>query len=39
VLAKRDASSSAGTLSAPDILGIVLIGLPILAYAFLALGK
>jgi len=39
VLAKRDASSSAGTLSAPDILGIVLIGLPILAYAFLALSK
>ncbi len=39
VLAKRDGSTSAGTLSATDILGIVLIGLPMLAYTFFALSE
>jgi len=39
VLERREASSSAGTLSAADIFGIVLVGIAVLAYTFLALGR
>ncbi len=39
VLEKREASGSAGTLSAADIFGIVLVGTAVLAYTFLALGR
>ena len=39
VLAERDGSTSAGTLSAPDILGLVVLGLPMLAYAFFAINR
>ena len=39
VLAKREASSNGGTLSAADILGIVLVGIAVLAYTFLALSS
>jgi hypothetical protein len=38
-LARRDGSSSAGTLSSADILGVALLGLLVLTYAFVALGK
>lgn len=38
VLAKREPSSDGGTLSAADVLGIVLVGIAVLAYTFLALG-
>jgi hypothetical protein len=39
VLEKRDASSNAGTLAAADIVGIVLVGIAVLAYTFLALSR
>jgi hypothetical protein len=39
VLERREASSSAGTLSAADIFGVVLVGIAVLAYAFLALSR
>jgi len=39
VLERREASSSAGTLYAADIFGIVLVGIAVLAYTFLALGR
>lgn len=39
VLARRDGASSAGTLSSADILGIALLGLLVLAYTFVALGR
>ncbi len=38
-LARRDGSSSAGTLSSADFLGVALLGLLVLTYAFVALGK
>jgi Protein of unknown function DUF2834 len=38
-LARRDGSTSAGALSATDVLGVALVGLLVLAYAFVALGK
>ena len=38
-LAARDGSTSAGTLSAADIFGLVLLGLVTLAYVFVALRK
>jgi len=38
-LAKRDGSTSAGALSATDVLGVALVGLLVLGYAFVALGK
>jgi hypothetical protein len=37
-LARRDGSTSAGALSATDVLGVALVGLLVLAYAFVALG-
>jgi hypothetical protein len=37
-LEKREASSSAGTLSAADIFGIALVGIAVLAYTYLALS-
>jgi Terpene cyclase DEP1 len=39
VLGKRDPSSDGGTLSAADVLGIVLVGIAALAYTFLALSR
>jgi hypothetical protein len=39
VLERREASGSAGTLSAADIFGVVLVGIAVLAYAFLALSR
>ncbi len=39
VLAKREPSSNGGTLSAADVLGVVVIGLAVLAYTFLALSS
>ena len=39
VLAKREPSSIGGTLSAADVLGIVLVGIAVLAYTFLALSS
>jgi hypothetical protein len=39
VLEKWDASGNAGTLSAADIVGIVLVGIAVLAYTFLALSR
>ena len=39
VLERGEASSSAGTLSAADIFGVVLVGIAVLAYAFLALSR
>jgi hypothetical protein len=38
-LAGRDGSSSAGTLSAADVLGVMVLGLCVLAYLFIALGR
>jgi len=38
VLAKREPSSDGGTLSAAGVLGIVLVGIAVLAYTFLALS-
>lgn len=39
VLAKRDGSSSAGMLSAGDMLGVTVLGVCILMYALIALGR
>jgi hypothetical protein len=38
-LARRDASTGAGTLSAGDMLGVALLALLVLTYAIVALGK
>jgi hypothetical protein len=38
-LARRDGSSNAGTLSAADVLGVAVLGLCMLAYMFVALGR
>lgn len=38
-LARRDGSSNAGTLSAADVLGVAVLGLCMLAYTFVALGR
>jgi hypothetical protein len=38
-LARRDGSTGAGTLSATDILGLALLGLLVLTYTIVALGK
>jgi len=39
VLGKREPSGSGGTLSAADVLGIVAVGVAVLAYTFLALSR
>lgn len=39
VLAARDGSASAGTLRAMDVLGLVVLTIPMVAYAFVALSK
>jgi asparagine N-glycosylation enzyme membrane subunit Stt3 len=39
VLARADGSTAAGTLSVLDILGVVVLSLPSLAYTFLALSR
>jgi len=39
VLAARDGSTGAGTLSAMDIAGRMVLSLPMLAYTFFALGR
>jgi hypothetical protein len=38
-LAKRDGSTGAGTLSPADVLGVAVLGLCVLAYLFIALGR
>jgi hypothetical protein len=38
-LARRDGSTSAGTLSAVDLVGVAVLGLSMLAYMFIALGR
>lgn len=38
VLAKQDGTTIAGTLSAADLLGVVLISAPVLVYAMFAIG-
>lgn len=38
-LAKRDTSASAGSLSATDVLGVVLLSLLVLAYTYFALDR
>jgi hypothetical protein len=38
-LARRDGSTSAGTLSAGDVIGVAVLGLCMLAYLFIALGR
>jgi hypothetical protein len=39
VLGRREPSSSGGTLSAADVIGIVAVGVAVLAYTFLALSR
>jgi hypothetical protein len=39
VLAARDGSTSAGTLPALDVLGLVVLAIPMLVYTFVALGR
>ena len=39
VLERREASAIGGTLSAADVFGIALVGIAVLAYTFLALGR
>jgi cbb3-type cytochrome oxidase subunit 3 len=38
-LARRDGSTSAGTLSVGDVIGVAVLGLCMLAYLFIALGR
>jgi hypothetical protein len=38
-LAKRDGSTSAGVLPVTDVLGVAVVGLLVLGYAFVALGR
>jgi len=39
VLATRDGSASAGSLRAMDVLGLVVLGIPMVAYTFVALSQ
>ena len=39
VLERREASAIGGTLSAADVFGIALVGIAVLTYTFLALGR